>query len=70
MAKFEINCVHLCITTIEIQYCSSLGAGLVIFIGAILLVSALLIQPMPIIFGADYIKTAGTKNSDIWCRLG
>jgi hypothetical protein len=52
LAKFKINHVHLHAATVEIQYCSSLGAGTGLFIGAILLVSVVLIQPIPIIFCA------------------
>jgi hypothetical protein len=33
-----------------------------------LLVSAVLIQPIPIIIGVGCIKTADTKNTDLWCR--
>jgi hypothetical protein len=33
-----------------------------------LLVSAVLIQPIPIIIGDDYIKTVDTKNTDLWCQ--
>jgi hypothetical protein len=50
---------------LEIQYCSSLGVRLGLFIGVILLVLAILIQLIPIIFCANCIITVDTKNCDL-----
>jgi hypothetical protein len=52
--------------TVEIQYCSSLGARPGLFIGAILLVSAVVIQLIPLIFSAGCTITVDTKISDLF----
>jgi hypothetical protein len=67
MVKFEITII---IFAPPIQFVSLGAAGPDLFIGPILLVSAILMQPIPIIFGVGQVMTIDTNNSDLWYRPG
>jgi hypothetical protein len=63
MAKFEIT---VFIFTPPILFVSLGVAVTGLFICPILLVSAILMQPIPIIFGARQVMMNDTNNSDLW----
>jgi hypothetical protein len=48
------------------RHCSRLHAGPIY--RPILLVSAGLIQPIPIIIGVGQVRTTDTKDTNLWCR--
>jgi hypothetical protein len=58
MVKFEIT------VFIFMPPLGAARSGL--FIGVTLLVSAILIQPIPIIFGVGQLMMTNTNNSDLW----